>query len=601
MKHWYDRANGEFVEKLPECIHSGQYIANSECVYNSHSEIQKGNLVLDDGSNKFKIGSERGVFYSNDINSFDETELNIIENALDAYNEAIEQGRAHSFLIPEKLLARFELSKLENALFKVLNDGYFHEIARNPRVELVYKEYLVPVSRAKKIASGSHRHLASHSECWQTRNFTGVVPKSILALESEDNLNIYENRVFVKLLEHLEIYLNERYLEVKRLEDIFECAMSFNNSENLYYELSDGIYKLWGEGFGSNAKVDDAVTNSDNTLKTIESMLKLVRTFQQTKLYRALINNLHVPLSINMTNVLSHDPNYRHVAIVWHLWLATQQKATKIEPNSIYNRNKLLANTYTTYCYDLIKRALKELGHTGMNLEVNHHLSEIVLDYQGRKLFFVPFFLSERINDNVEIDENNNRIIISLDDSIRSHSCICASPTYFYSLESISELLAKYFAQNVFSKIIKRVDKIPQIFLKEMDELNDGFWDIDFDKKSVVVRKPFTLVIKDLSLIAENYTNDQTLQKFSEKFISIANEFSIFLVCPVCGVKTEEKNWLVRDNYCFNIPQSNCKHLWKIDSHKRGNKRLVILPKNYDEKISSSFENFGRYNWSINI
>ena len=511
MNQWYDRANGRFVEELPECILSGQYIANRECNYNSHSEIHKGNLVLDDGSNKFKIGSETGVFYRNDSNGLDKTELNIIENALGAYHESIEQDMPHSFLIPEKLLARFELSKFEESLFSVLKKGHFHEIARNPRVELVYEEYLVPVSRAKKLASSSHRHLASHSECWQARNFTGVVPKSILALESEDNLNIYENRVFVKLLEHLEIYLNERYFEVKRLEDVFECAMSFNNAESLYYELSDGIYKLWGEGFSSDANVDAAVTNSDSTLKTLESMLELVRTLQQTKLYRGVIKNLHVPLSINMTNVLSHDQHYRHVAIVWHLWLATQQKSTKVEPVSIYNKNKLLADTYVKYCYHLIKRALYDLsfvegsnngmskdGHMNINLEINH-LSEIVLDYQGRQrqLYFIPIFVGGEIKQDNEINEKRQRIIISLENTIQSESHLCASPTYFYSLESIVTLLSKYFAQDVFSKAVVRIvnipTKFPTKFLQEIERLNDDFWLIN--QQSVVVKKPFSSVI----------------------------------------------------------------------------------------------------------
>jgi len=527
MNHyWYNRVNGEFVEELPECILSGQYIANRECNYNSHSEMHKGNLVLGDGSNKFKIGTETGFFYRNDTNGFDKTEFNIIENALEAYNEAIEQGRPHSFLIPEKLLAHFELSKFEESLFSVLKKGHFHEISRNPRVELVYEEYLVPVSRAKKLASGSYRYLASHSECWQARNFTGVVPKSILALESEDNLNIYENRVFVKLLEHLEIYLNKRYLEVKRLEDIFECAMSFNNAESLYYELSEGIYKLWGEGFSSDANVDAAVTNSDSTLKILESMLKLVRTLQQTNLYKAVIKNLHVPLSVNMTNALSHDQHYRHVARVWHLWLATQQKSTKVEPISIYNKNKLLADTYTKYCYHLIKRALYELnffegsnngmsksGHTNINLEINH-LSEIVLDYQGRQLYFIPIFVGDEIKQDKGIDEKKQRIIISLENTIQSEGHLCASPTYFYSLESIVTLLSKYFAQDVFSKTAVRIDKIPEKFLQEIKKLNDDFWIIN--QQSVAVKKPFSSVIKDLRVIAENHKNDQTITQFSK-------------------------------------------------------------------------------------
>ncbi|MGY0645996.1 MAG: DUF2357 domain-containing protein, partial [Paraglaciecola chathamensis] len=484
MVTWYDRFSGKLVKQLPENIAPGRYAAHESCIINGHSNIQPDDFLISDGTEKFHIGSQVGSFIHNEKSEQLEAELEIIESVILAYQEAVDLGKDSSFLIPDKLLARFELTKFEELLVDVLKRGHLQEIARRPRMELVYEEHLVPTSRAKKIASSANSHLATHSECWQARTLTGVIPKQILALESEDQLNIYENRVYVKLLENIERYLVKRILEVKRLEEIFQQAMSFQNAEGIYFELRDSIFTLWGEGFSNDELADDAALHGITTLELLTKMLKKVRTLQHSILSLTLTRNIHVPLKLNMTNVLSHDQHYRHVARLWNSWLDTQQ-ANNLDPQQIFQRNKKLSVAYSQYCCDLVKRTLHELGFN--ELKPNYFArngsqaisfevticSEIVLKAPEQNLYFIPCFTNNiGLSDTDEI-ENNRRVLLSFGPvtGIRENN-LCTSPTNFYSLEQLALLISKWLISQTLQTIGSTVSKAPSLFLRMLSRMN---------------------------------------------------------------------------------------------------------------------------------
>ena len=190
MTDWYDRVSGESIKEIPEIVIPGRFLTNKTCTFNGHATLKKGDFLLNDGTNKFHLDDVYGRFSMAEEVGNNSAELDIIESAILAYQDSVDVGNKSSFLIPEKLLARFEILKFEELLLDILGKGHLQEIARRPRMEMTYEEYLVPVSRAKKISPSANVHLASHSECWQTRTFDGVIPKKVLALESEDQLNI---------------------------------------------------------------------------------------------------------------------------------------------------------------------------------------------------------------------------------------------------------------------------------------------------------------------------------------------------------------------------------------------------------------------------
>jgi hypothetical protein len=612
MAVWYDRVTGELIKQLPDVITSGRYTVVDTCTFNGHTTIEKGNLLVNDGTNKFHIGHQFGSFTKPVKIEEDTTEFGIIESAILAYQEAVDSGKKSSFLIPDKLLARFELSKFEELLFDVLKNGHLQEIARRPRMDLIYQEHLVPVSRAKKIAASATIHLASHSECWQTRTLTGVVPKQVLALESEDQLNIYENRVYVKLLSFIESYLLKRVLEVKRLEELFKEAMDFQDAEDIYFELRESIFKLWGEGFSNNTQADNAAENGVATLNDLAIMLKKVRTLQHSKLYRLLSQNLHVPLKLNMTNVLSHDQHYRHVARLWNSWLETQQ-VNKVDPEFIFMRNQKITTSYINYCADLVKRTLHELGfrdeennlfqRPGIN-PISFSLtekSEILLCLGRQSICFVPCFTENIIDNKIEKGGQAQRVLLTLSRvSDLSDQVICSSPTNFYSLELLAVLISKWLAKETYQLLGLSVSKIPLSLVEELKEINDNHWIIE--KNSIVVSKPFLSITPKISGVLLKHNRDITIKNSVDKIIKMAGSFDNLLCCPCCGSQVNENQWISRDDSCFSIRHSNCKHSWEVNRKADGSRVLVIAPAKLPESnLSYGFEQFGRYRMVINL
>lgn len=613
MITWYDRFNGKLVKQLPENIVSGRYSAQESCIFNGHSNIQPDDFLISDGTEKFHIGSQVGSFFHNEKSEHIETELEIIESVILAYQEAVNLGKDSSFLIPDKLLARFELTKFDELLVDVLKKGHLQEIARRPRMELIYEEHLVPVSRAKKVAGSANAHLASHSECWQTRTLTGVIPKQILALESEDQLNIYENRVYVKLLGNIEQYLVKRILEVKKLEEIFKQAVSFQNAEGIYFELRDSIFTLWGEGFSDDEQADEATVHGIATLELLTKMLKKVRTLQHSGLYLTLTHNIHVPLKLNMTNVLSHDQHYRHVARLWNSWLDTQQ-ANTLDPEQIFQRNKKLAVAYSQYCRDLVKRSLHELGFNELApnrfkrngnqtiyLEVTAG-SEIVLKTPEHSLFFIPCFTNSINLSDTEMMENSQRILLSLGSARKmNEKHLCTSPTNFYSLEQLAFLISKWLASQTLQTIGIKVSKAPSLLLKVLNRMNaNGYWKLE--NNSITIIKPCLAAKPKLLEFKKEHKQDVSIAQAVDAVTEAAEKFEGLLYCPCCGAKADEEQWISRDHNCFAIRNSSCNHVWEVNRQADDNKVLKVVPnKVLDSDMLDDFERTGRFSLLIKV
>ncbi len=613
MVTWYDRFNGKLVKQLPENIVSGRYAAQESCIFNGHSNIQPDDFLISDGTEKFHIGSQIGSFFHSEKSEQREIELEIIESAILAYQEAVDLDKARSFLIPDKLLARFELTKFEELLIGVLKKGHLQEIARRPRMELIYEEHLVPVSRAKKIASSANAHLASHSECWQARTLTGVIPKQILALESEDQLNIYENRVYVKLLENVEHYLVKRILEVKRLEEIFQQAVSFQNAEGIYFELRKTIFTLWGEGFSDDEQADDAAIHGVATLELLTKMLKKVRTLQHSGLYISLTNRVHVPLKLNMTNVLSHDQHYRHVARLWNCWLDTQQ-ANNLDPKQVFERNKKLSSAYSQYCCDLVKRTLHELGFVELtsnsferngvqtvSLEVTD-VGEIILNSSGQNLSFVPSFTHYTDLPDTELMENSQRVLLSIsaDEEMDKYN-LCTSPINFYSLEQLAILISKWLASQVVQALGNTLYKVPSALIRFLESINTKqHWQLE--NNSVTMIKPFIDVKPKLLEFRGEHKQNVSIAKAIDVVTEAAERFEELLYCPCCGAKADEDQWVSRDDNCFAIRNSNCNHLWEVNRKADGNRMLKVVPnKVLDSDLLNDSARIGRFYTLIDV
>ena len=300
---------------------------------------------------------------------------------------------------------------------------------------------------------------------------------------------------------------------------------------------------MWGEGFSDDEQVDDAAVYGIATLELLTMMLKRVRILQHSGLYLSLANKVHVSLKLNMTNVLSHDQLYRHVARLWKSWLDTQQ-SNNLAPKQIFQRNKKLSAAYSQYCCDLVNRTLHELGFNELTpnyfkrnenqtiyLEVTA-ASEIVLKASKQSLCFVPCFTNNiDLSDTVAM-ESNQRVLLSFGDVAEmSEHHLCTSPINFYSLEQLAILISKWLVSQAFQALGSTISKAPSALVQMLIRTNaDGYWKVE--NNSVTIIKP-CLAIKP-KLFGPNFFSKSSIFFFilSVNITLAPNDESLFAIAP---------------------------------------------------------------------
>ena len=166
------------------------------------------------------------------------------------------------------------------------------------------------------LAKGALVHLASHSECWQRQTLSGVVPKKVKARFSEDDYQIYENRVFSRLIDKLHRHLHSRIRTVEQLQQTLNDALGFeNNSDAVNYRVSQKSARS-----GENLRCGCHVASSGvvgKHLTSLRAMLQSITSLRQSGLYLMIPRHAQVGAALHRTNILNHDAHYRHLAILW--------------------------------------------------------------------------------------------------------------------------------------------------------------------------------------------------------------------------------------------------------------------------------------------
>jgi hypothetical protein len=477
-------------------------------------------------------------------------------------------------------------------------------------MDLIYQEHILPVGRVKRIPSSATRHLAAHSECWQKRSFSGVVPKTLLALESEDEYNIYENRVFARLLDHLERYLQRRCSEVACIEEAIKEREKLDGS-GVYWEASKAICSLWGEGFAVADSFQDEAVEGRGTLSVLRSLLRQTRGLQESHLYRAIPTKDVVGFKIKMTNALTHDQHYRHVAKLWHQWIDYSKKE-RVEPEVIFSQNTENAEAYVTYVSALTFRALEELGYSnskngaqfvssGRNpviVESEHY--NLALKSGDSILRIVPLF-SQLLGDYGSTDSGTTQTVLITPESVAfdmNKLVQAGSPLYFYTLEAMVVRLSSWLALRTVRVMNQSVKKLPE---KVIDIIETKYAEhFEIDKHDAVLRSPlgerFDHIKQDLSRMSRDVSTTRFLSQLEE----YSHSLDALLICPLCGSKSSVQTYLPRDARCFEIRGDNCDHVWKIDKTGAASRYLVVEPASVndpDHVDLDRFTRFGRYKW----
>lgn len=231
-------------------------------------------------------------------------------------------------------------------------------VCRNPSTHIRIETERVLVSRARRIAPDAPLWLAAHTEDWDHRKISGIQPRRILAEVREEQWDLYENRVAVRLVDNLVTWLRRRIADVRRvLNDIFARLEEFGVSTAGNRHRTERICRLWGEAWDATHGREAA----ERTLERLEQILYKTLALMDSPLYRHVPRRAQVPRALRMTNLLSNDDGYRGVARLWHHW-SRLAAPRALSPRELYVQRQEIHRGFDAWCMLVAVRACSQLG-----------------------------------------------------------------------------------------------------------------------------------------------------------------------------------------------------------------------------------------------
>ena len=613
-----DRITGRQIPtpKLPGHILPGRYLLTQKAKINGHTVLNEGSILMGDGSGRIKLNDNFFVCNEN-IEDQHKENYKLICQALLQINEAIDFSSCSypSPLIPSRLLDdEANLNELEELLEAVIGKGHLHEISRNPRFDMRYDDIILPVSRAKRLANSAQRHLASHSECWQQRTFTGIHPRKVMGLVSEDEYHLYENRVFARLNDNLLRFLNKRLREVRDLISKLNEALSLKDSTELVFLLSQKLYENWGETFAEK-DTHSYIELLNRTKKRLEALQRSVRGLIQGFLYKRIPRNAQIPGQIEQTNILSHDQHYRYLPPLWNK-LKTATQSEYFTPEELMKQNQVLQEAYSRYAGMLVLRALKQTGFTidnssdrqsnltraGLKVTVtendmNWMVTDEVSDYS---LIFVPIF-SWEIPGDCQVENNKRSLVIPvsiqaenkaehpvnyLTGKARNH--LTLSPLNFYSEEQLISVINFWLLIEPIKLYGTEIQKIPSSVMPLLE--NSVAFTTDDKHNARMIRLPSKQELDEIIKVLRKENANSVIHRIKSSFFSIES----LSRCPGCQ---HDADFYERDRQTFKAQcgNSHCQLEWSI-SFQHGKKIFDMLPRNVEVP---DFANSGRWFYRV--
>lgn len=469
-----DRFTGGKVSQLPDAFLPGRYCLLEPLVVNGHSHLPAGDLLSDDGSGVIRIEDTESQ-----VLSIDQTDDVQADSELSAEAIISIAGKiAHSHdanvspMLPAEMAAQCTLEELERDLAAVLRDGHLYSISDRPRRDLRYDNFVAPVARARRLASSALSHLASHSDCWQQRTLSGVQPRKVLARFSEDDYAIYENRLYKRLLDRLDRHLARRLARIRGVNSRLERALEFQGSEQTHFRLRQDICRLWGESYLDD-KTGMQLEAGKRALSELESQLRAIRGLKQRGLYSLVPASSVVPAQIHRTNILNHDPHYRHLPPLWEK-LKDDREARLLPPEERLARQLQLQHAYVGYIGLVIKRVLERYGlrrangnfmfsWAGRDFVLKHDVHDWVLTQSdGATLRIVPIaWFGASINCSESLE--GGRIVCwpGTLTSVASPQSLPVSPLDLYVVERMGKLIDEWMLRQLLHEHGRKLGPLP--------------------------------------------------------------------------------------------------------------------------------------------
>ncbi|CBJ80606.1 conserved hypothetical protein [Xenorhabdus bovienii str. Jollieti] len=547
---WLDRLTGETISQLPSQIEAGRYqLAVSSLVFNSHTTDFSGVLVSD-GGERCQLGDEVRTFVMPRQVKSNKSAL-LFRAVETIYPDMMPSSALISPLMPGAIIdQQSQLLPFEQNLLEVVKKGHLHQISQRPRLDVHYEDEVADIARARRLAKGALVHLASHSECWQRQTLNGVIPRKVLARFSHDDYDIYENRVYARLLDKAERHLRTRLSTLLSLQVTLEQALEFYQTEGTHHLLAYEVCQLWGMTFNED-KTNQALVHLNETVDTLHMLHKTLSGLQQTGLYTLVNRNAQVTGILHPTNILGHDPHYRHLTMLWELLDSTTVEKTT--PQERFRHNQYLVEAYSRYAGLVLRHALypylqgeSEGLWAGKTLQLAQKGLEWHLICRTEKgnsagntlLILVPWLtdLAEPIN---ETKLTSERFVawpsqdLALSPSGYVDNWIALSPSDMYCVERFGLLINRTLYRQVLKSFARPITKIPTKALAVAEKIAH----IHVEHQSHCLTVQGEVADIDLEKLKRTLKEANAHEKASD-VVQRCREILFLQSCPVCQHKT---------------------------------------------------------------
>jgi hypothetical protein len=619
----FDLHTGEVVS-LPPRMAPGRYRLLTPATLNATVKLKIGDVLWSDGGMRCNLSDEQGKTWKSTFEpisadhakawqSVDQgvlTVAQLVENTTDDLPAP---------LMPHSLTDFANLSTFEIELKRVLKAGHLHQISARPRMSMRYDSIVLPVSRARRLASGALERLASRSEDWHRRTLGGVEPARVLAEVSEDEWEIYENIVFARLIDQAILLINNSEIELTNYIYQQNKAIELSQAEDLHRQLREKLCQLWGQALDTKSKdANDTLKNTvkaDDPLQTrLKELRKLGCRLRQLRfgpLYQAIPRSVRVPIALKNTNVLTHDPHYREMRELWRL--AHQDVLeNQTKPEEKIRQRMEQHKHYDTFVGLLTRHALKdcrtlkpsehldEWGFAGAKLTLQHSRPcewLLSLAWPGGKRKTLTFLAAW--SGQACWQESVERPYIRHEfQPVYCHSRSIEhgltetgedgvlNPLQFYAVERIKQRIENWLYQQVIALYPVEIPTMPT---KTRDEL------LSKEPRAFVASNKGLKIVGNLKnldvieLARSQGTNESTLEHVSWGLDLVAT----LEICRVCGEKAAPKIDLVQSTFWATC---SCGYEWGV-ANRSGKREIVFRFKTKSDEEVTDFRKTGA--WSL--
>ncbi|WP_168664084.1 hypothetical protein [Paraburkholderia sp. SG-MS1] len=434
-------------------------------------------------------------------------------------------------LFSGELAHSVRLDDRDRTLKRVIDEGHLAEIAHRPRYAMKYEAELSQIHRVRRMAPRAVEHLAAHSENWHSQSLFGVSPKRLLALLSEDDWSIYENKVYARLLDELDDYLRWRLAETRRITEQYEERRKLEQAEYIHHRLRERLFELWGEAMDP-AETKRGLDDSHDALAVLQDAKLHIGMLRQSELYRNVPRVARVPAQLRHTNILMHDSHYQHLRTLWGKYRTRSKQQAR--PEQVFAHNVEALGDYAHYLRMMVHRVLSNMALVDARPDadtigftfgqargrVSFVNAEITINLDERALVIVPT-LTEPITPAglMKPDATGRLVIACLPSNSRTDvleyvrpsadSCVI-NPFDFYGEERITWIIERFVWFPVFEAYGRFLRRIPQEALKwfaqkGLGTVQNNQWRVDAPSRAGE-QEELLRWLNNSSLNAENKT-----------------------------------------------------------------------------------------------